>query len=324
MSLENGDGEKDGEGANTCDLCEKPLIAHLRRHQCRLCNGTFCYTCCNTWRVIPDIDPVEPQRVCIDCGELLQMRAARDAGRSSAHARNKDKPLYMGGSQGMYVDKRPAADRREIAVPATTTAATSHFFVDPTLNSDDSDEESDTDSEANNGVDISAAVADILSSWDEKKTNNSVSFLPVLSGNLVSSSANNVLRVLLFASETCYTVNVITVGNAETMSDLAERLSESFFKLSAGPFKQYGDVEKRSLLQRLHFSTDVQQIVGDVRALDVATHYKDVVLSTLSIEELEEVKGNLPWDSVSSLRDFFAHATSPCTTSTTSYHVEFM
>ncbi|EPY39457.1 zinc finger protein [Angomonas deanei] len=231
-----------------------------------MCGNIFCHTCCDEWVILKEIHPSDPQRICSECHRALHSSQQNSAVR------------------GRMIN---ASTPFRVNVPSKGNAASSIHSS-----------EEEGDETCRNGV------AEVISSMDESRHCNSISFLPVLSGNLVSSDAENVLNVLLFATGDCFTVNVITFEDNETMEDLVCRLSESFYKLRNGPFKTITEEEQKLLLSQLRFSTDTQYIDKKEKALAVASSYRNVILSTLSLEDIDKFSRKLPGTDTA-LSDFF-------------------
>lgn len=301
---------KPDDSVTVCDRCTLPFSLLRRRHHCRCCGCIFCEGCCHDRLLIAEVNPSTPQRVCTDCFLLLRQRPANP-------------PRQVVGSQPLSRSVGSAV--QPTCVESSRTPAVLQQPVPPTLpvldypdfesplffgdknaatgSSHDSDSPTECDTENDEEGEASTAVAGVLSSMDDRRT-NSISFLPVLHDNLVRSDARNVLSVLLFPSERCYSVNVVTVEPQETMQQLIERLVEPFFKLANGPFRPLIDEERESLIKQLHFSTEMHLIDGAVNAVEVASQSKRVVLSTLGLSKLEAVSHSIQ-SAPPSLREFF-------------------
>lgn len=287
------------EEVTACVRCESVFTWRWRRHHCRCCGNIFCGNCCEQWICIPQIHPTQDQRTCVECHQMLYSRLPR-TNRRAGEQRGRALPLVGGASV-----VRPRRVASPPSAPAAAAAPGARDTSEPPA-APTSRRPSSSSSSASDDDRVSGAVADVLSSWDENRTTSSVSFLPALHDNLVDGAAPNVLTVLLYPSANCYTVNVITVGQEETMQSVASRLSEEFLRLSFGPFKPYGDVDKEVLLQSLRFFAGVEEIVMDCLATDVISHSSRVVLTTMTPSKLQEVTQQVPYSlGVSSLKDFF-------------------
>lgn len=254
--------------------------------------------------------------MCTDCNNMLRARALDfraqpvhtthgNDHRTASAATVYRTDVSAGDDRGAGPSFEPQDDSAKPLLMDVHASSSSDDDDDDDVDDDDTSVDDDTDaSDESERVNVSSAVAGVLSSWDERKT-NSISFLAALQGNLVESNAPNVLSVLLFPNEKCYCVNVVTVTDEETLQQLASRMAEHFFKLSHGPFMPFDDSAREALLPTLRFSTELHPVDMSTRALDLASQKRHIVLSTLTLDELQKSSGQLSGSAVSSLRDFF-------------------
>eukprot|EP00760_Papus_ankaliazontas_P029043 PhM_4_TR4110/c0_g1_i1/m.66243 len=61
----------DDSKAVECLYCKAAFHIFRRKHHCRRCGMIFCHKCTNHTRMIPEVDPVRPVRVCEACKSFL-------------------------------------------------------------------------------------------------------------------------------------------------------------------------------------------------------------------------------------------------------------
>ncbi|CAE7778668.1 slob1 [Symbiodinium sp. CCMP2456] len=66
--------------AADCEICDIPFSLLRRRHHCRHCGRCVCDACspAEGWRIIPEIDPARPSRLCFDCAPAPERTAETD------------------------------------------------------------------------------------------------------------------------------------------------------------------------------------------------------------------------------------------------------
>ncbi|KPI84232.1 hypothetical protein ABL78_6718 [Leptomonas seymouri] len=300
LKVSLGPWKADDTAAN-CESCGANFKLFRRRHHCRCCGGIFCSTCSGQTFVIPTYPSLIPQRVCRECHFLL---SAREAGRSQQRDRAL---LQQSCAQSHHADPASVLPSctpdgsegggsvtvqsvRASAVNSGSIGSTFADFIEGTGTEEDSDY-------------VSTAVAGVLSSWNEQEHPSSISFLPLLKENLVRSGEVPLLNVLLFPSPQCYTVSVLMLAKEDTMRDLIQRLAEPYFRLANGPCKKISDAASKDLCSLLNFYSEMQRISPDLAATEVAAQCSNVVLTSLSLGQLEKERDNAA--QISSLREFF-------------------
>lgn len=295
---------KADDAVSSCESCGAVFSLFHRRHHCRCCGGIFCSTCTDQTFVIPTYPSLIAQRVCRECHLLL---SSREVGRNQQRDRAMLQQSQAQNSLEPHTLVLPSLSPGSREERESGAAAFHRSIRASSLNSDDAEgtlPDGVADSSTDDDDAVSTAVAGVLSSWNEQRHTDSVSFLPVLKDSILHSRELPLLNVLLFPSPQCYTVSVLTLTKDDTMGGLTERLVEPYFKLANGPFKKITDSAREELCSSLHFFSEMQVIAPELTAVHVAAQCSHVVLTALSLSEFENVRDSAT--QVSSLRHFFS------------------
>ncbi|PWV20827.1 hypothetical protein C3747_4g779 [Trypanosoma cruzi] len=281
---------KSDSSVQKCEICEVKFNLGCRRHHCRYCGGIFCASCSSFFVKLQKLHVNKRRRVCHKCFEFLS-KTPQATNPSCASVQSHHKELNSVNACNCESDPLTTESAQATTVVSWTPRRgedrnTAGTFPD-VKNADDADLDDDDD-------DVSAAVAGVYSSMDDGQHTGSLAFLAALQDNLRYSEGSDVIHVLIYVSATRYQVILVTVSDGETMLMLARRLVDVYFRLDSGSFKSISTVEREILLQKLRFSSESIVIENEANASDVASHCKHLVLSTLSVSELQRAHGGDP------------------------------
>ncbi|KAF8301666.1 putative zinc finger protein [Trypanosoma cruzi] len=133
---------------------------------------------------------------------------------------------------------------------------------------------------------------------DDGQHTGSLAFLAAPQDNLRYSEGSDVIHVLIYVSATRCQVILVTVSDGETVLMLAKRLVDVHLRLDSGSLKSIRTAAREILLQKLRFSSESIVIENEANASDVASHCKHLVLSTLSVSELQHAHDDDPIEGV--------------------------
>ncbi|KAF8278883.1 hypothetical protein TcBrA4_0107450 [Trypanosoma cruzi] len=281
---------KSDSSIQKCEICEVKFNFGCRRHHCRYCGGIFCASCSSFFVKLQKLHVNKRRRVCRKCFEFLS-KTPQSTNPSFASVQSCHKELNGVNACNCESDLLTTESAQAPTVVSWTPRRgedrnTAGTFPD-VENADDADLDDDDG-------DVSAAVAGVYSSMDDGQHTGSLAFLAALQDNLRYSEGSDVIHVLIYVSATRYQVILVTVSDGETMLMLARRLVDVYFRLDSGSFKSISTAEREILLQKLRFSSESIVIENEANASDVASHCKHLVLSTLSVSELQHAHDGDP------------------------------
>ncbi|KAF8291194.1 hypothetical protein TcYC6_0120940 [Trypanosoma cruzi] len=273
-----------------CEICEVKFKFGRRRHHCRYCGGIFCASCSSFFVKLQKLHVNKRRRVCRKCFEFLS-KTPQATNPSCASAQSHHKELNSVNACNCESDRLTT----ESAQATTVVSWTPRREEDRNTAGTFPDEENADDTDLDDDDDVSAAVAGVYTPlWMMANTPVASPFLAAPQDNLRYSEGSDVIHVLIYVSSTRCQLILVTVSDGETVLMLAKRLVDVHLRLDSGSLKSIRTAAREILLQKLRFSSEFIVIENEANASDVASHCKHLVLSTLSVSELQHAHDDDP------------------------------